>query len=188
VDAAGNAVSITQTINGPYGAWVTVPGTGIVLNNEMDDFVTSPGQANQWGLAGIADAANRVEPGKRPLSSMAPLIAVADGKVRFVAGSNGGPRIITSVLLTLLNAVEWDMDAQEAVSAPRIHHQWRPDVLEVEADVAPDVIEALRARGHVVKVSEQITSGVEAILVDPANGRMTGGADPRRDSAAEGLD
>ncbi len=188
VDAAGNAVAITQTINGPYGSWVTVPGTGILLNNEMDDFVTNPGQANQWGLAGVASAANRVEAGKRPLSSMAPLIAVAEGKVRFVAGSNGGPRIISSVLLALLNAVEWDMDAQEAVSAPRFHHQWRPDVLELESEIPVDVVEALRARGHTLKISDEITSGVEAIVVDPITGRMTGGADPRRDSTALGLD
>jgi gamma-glutamyltranspeptidase/glutathione hydrolase len=188
VDAAGNAVAITQTINGPYGAWVTVPGTGILLNNEMDDFVTSPEQANQWGLPGLASAANRVEAGKRPLSSMAPLIAVADGKVRFVAGSNGGPRIITSVLLAFLNAVDWGMDAQEAVSAPRFHHQWRPDLLELESDVPADVVEALRARGHAIKVTDEIMTGVEAIAIDPATGRMTGGADPRRDSAAQGLD
>ena len=188
VDAAGNAVAITQTINGPYGAWVTVPGTGIVLNNEMDDFVTSPGQANQWGLVGVASAANRVEAGKRPLSSMAPLIATSGGKVRFVAGSNGGPRILSSVLLSFIAAVDWEMDAQEAVSAPRFHHQWRPDVLEVEKEVPADVVEALRKRGHEVKVTDEITTGVEAILVDPQTGRMSGGADPRRDSSALGLD
>ncbi len=187
VDAAGNAVAITQTINGPYGSWITVPGTGILLNNEMDDFVTNPGQANQWGLPGVASAANRVEAGKRPLSSMAPLIVVGEGKVRFVAGSNGGPRIISSVLLSFLNVVEWDMDVQEAVSAPRFHHQWQPDVLELEREVPSDVVEALRARGHTVKVSDELTSGVEAIAVDPATGRMTGGADPRRDSSSLGL-
>jgi gamma-glutamyltranspeptidase/glutathione hydrolase len=188
VDAAGNAVAITQTVNGPYGSWVMVPGTGILLNNEMDDFVTSPGQANQWGLLGVASAANRVEPGKRPLSSMAPLIALADGKLRFVAGSNGGPRILSSVLLAFLGVVDWDMDAQEAVSAPRFHHQWRPDVLEVEAETPADVVEALRARGHTVTVTDEIVSGVEAIVIDPKTGRMTGGADPRRDSSALGLD
>jgi gamma-glutamyltranspeptidase/glutathione hydrolase len=188
VDAAGNAVAITQTINGPYGSWVTVPGTGIVLNNEMDDFVTNPGQVNQWGLLGLESAANRVEPGKRPLSSMAPLIAVADGKVRFVAGSNGGPRIISSVLLAFLAATQWGMDAQEAVSAPRFHHQWRPDALDVEGEVPADVVAALRARGHTVNVTDEITTGVEAIVVDPKTGVMTGGADPRRDSFALGLE
>jgi gamma-glutamyltranspeptidase/glutathione hydrolase len=188
VDAAGNAVAITETVNGPYGAWVTVPGTGIVLNNEMDDFVTQPGQANQWGLAGLESAANRVEAGKRPLSSMAPLIVVGDGKLRFVAGGNGGPRILSSVLLTFLAVVDWGKDAQEAVSVPRFHHQWRPDVLEVEAETPADVVAALRARGHEVKVSDEITSGVEAIVIDPQTGRMTGGADPRRDSFALGLD
>jgi len=188
LDAAGNAVAITQTINGPYGSWVTVPGTGILLNNEMDDFVTQPGQANQWGLPGVESAANRVEPNKRPLSSMAPLIGVQGGRVRFVAGSNGGPRIISSVLLAFLGAIEFGMDAQEAVSAPRFHHQWRPDVLEVEAETPADVVDALRARGHTVKVTDEIISGVEAILVDPVSGLISGGADPRRDSAALGVD
>jgi gamma-glutamyltranspeptidase/glutathione hydrolase len=187
IDAAGNAVAITQTVNGPYGAWVVVPGTGVILNNEMDDFVTQPGQANQWGLLGIAEAANRVEPGKRPLSSMAPLIGVENGRVRFVAGSNGGPRIITSTLLALINVVDFEMDAQEAVSAPRFHHQWRPDVLDVEGETPADVIAALRARGHEVKVSDEIVSGVEAIVVDPKTGVMAGGADPRRDSSAMGV-
>jgi gamma-glutamyltranspeptidase/glutathione hydrolase len=167
---------------------VTVPGTGIVLNNEMVDFVTQPGQANQWGLASLEGAANRVEAGKRPLSSMAPLIALADGKLRFVAGSNGGPRILSSVLLAFLAVVDWDMDVQEAVSAPRFHHQWRPDVLELEAETPADVVDALRARGHDVKLTDEIMSGVEAIAIDPQTGRMTGGADPRRDSFALGLD
>ncbi len=188
VDAAGNAVAITQTINGPFGSWVTVPGTGILLNNEMDDFVTRPGQANQWGLPGLERAANRVEPGKRPLSSMAPLIALEGGQVRFVAGSNGGPRIITSVLLAFLNSVDWDMDVQEAVSAPRFHHQWQPDLLEIEADTPADVIAALRKRGHDVRVVDEISTGVEAIAVDPKTGLMTGGADPRRDGLALGLE
>jgi gamma-glutamyltranspeptidase/glutathione hydrolase len=188
VDAAGNAVAITQTINGPYGSWVTVPGTGILLNNEMDDFVTRPDQANQWGLPGLDRAANRVEPGKRPLSSMAPLIALEGGKLRFVAGSNGGPRIITSVLLAFLNAIDWQMDVQEAVSAPRFHHQWQPDVLEIEGDVPADVIAGLRARGHEVRVGDEILTGVEAISIDPATGLMTGGVDPRRDGLALGLD
>jgi len=188
VDGAGNAVAITQTVNGPYGAWVVVPGTGVILNNEMDDFVTQPGEVNQWGLLGLADAANRVEPDKRPLSSMAPLIGIENGRVRFVAGSNGGPRIITSTLIALLNVVDFGMDAQEAVSAPRFHHQWRPDVLDVEGETPADVVAALKARGHEVKVSDEIISGVEAIVVDPKTGVMSGGADPRRDSSAMGLD
>jgi gamma-glutamyltranspeptidase/glutathione hydrolase len=119
---------------------------------------------------------------------MAPLIGLQDGRVRFVAGSNGGPRIISSVLLAFLGAIDFEMDAQEAVSAPRFHHQWRPDVLEVEAEIPADVVDALRARGHEVKVTDTIMSGVEAILVDPASGVMSGGADPRRDSAALGVD
>jgi len=165
-----------------------VPGTGILLNNEMDDFVTKPGQSDQWGLVALGSSPNRIEPGKRPLSSMAPLIAVESGKVRFVAGSNGGPRIISSVLLTFLNATDWDMDVQEAVSAPRFHHQWQPDTLELESEIPADVVAALRARGHAVTQTDEILTGVEAIAVDPKTGRMTGAADPRRDGLALGLE
>jgi gamma-glutamyltranspeptidase/glutathione hydrolase len=127
-DAAGNAVAITESINTPYGSLLMVPGTGILLNNEMDDFATRPGQPNAFGLVALAGA-NGVGADKRPLSSMAPLIVVRDGRLRFVAGSNGGPRIITTTLLSLLNHVEFGMDVAEAVAAPRFHHQWRPDEL-----------------------------------------------------------
>ena len=147
-DAAGNAVAITETINTPYGSLVMVPGTGILLNNEMDDFATRPGQPNAFGLVALAGA-NGVAPDKRPLSSMAPLIVLQDGKLRFVAGSNGGPRIITTTLLALLNHLEFGMDVSEAVAAPRFHHQWLPDELLLEAG-HPDRRGrgARRARAH----------------------------------------
>ena len=186
VDAAGNAVAFTGTINGPFGSFVTVPGWGIVLNNEMDDFVTDPEGANLYGLQGRPDTANLVEAGKRPLSSMAPTIVLEDGKVRFVAGSNGGPRIITSVLLTLLHHFDWGMDVMEAVSYPRFHHQWRPDVIQLEGDHPYDVEHALRERGHEVKRVDEITTGVEAIAVDPETGLIYGAPDPRRDGLALG--
>jgi gamma-glutamyltranspeptidase/glutathione hydrolase len=182
-DASGNAVAITETINTPWGSWVTAPGTGVLLNNEMDDFATRPGQPNAFGLVAVAGA-NGVGPGKRPLSSMAPVIVLEQGKLRFVAGSNGGPRIITSTLLTLLHHLEFGMDVAEAVAAPRFHHQWLPDELLLEAGNPGDVAEALRARGHSVRVVDDLGGGVEAIAFDPASGVLSAAPDPRRDGAA----
>jgi gamma-glutamyltranspeptidase/glutathione hydrolase len=187
VDAAGNAVALTGTINGPYGSRVTVPGTGILLNNEMDDFVTDPAAPNLYGLVGLGSA-NRVAPGKRPLSSMTPTIVSEGGRVRLVLGSNGGPRIITSVLLALLNAVDFGMDASAAVSAPRFHHQWRPDELVLEAEIPQDVVAALRRRGHPLRVVPSTGTGVEAVVVEPETGTRTGYPDPRRDGLALGDD
>jgi gamma-glutamyltranspeptidase/glutathione hydrolase len=185
IDAEGNAVALTGSINGPYGSWVTVPGTGILMNNHMDDFVTDPDAPNFYGLVGIGKA-NWIEPRKRPLSSMSPTILVKDGEVALVAGSNGGPRIITAVLLTILNWVDWDMDVAEAVYAPRFHHQWRPDVLQVERAIPPDVVDALRSRGHEIKLVDELTQGVEAIAVDPKTGVRYGANDPRRQGLALG--
>jgi gamma-glutamyltranspeptidase/glutathione hydrolase len=173
-DAEGNAVAITQTINLLFGSGITVPGTGIILNNEMDDFSIGP------------HGSNAIAPGKRPLSSMAPTIVVKDGRPFMVTGCNGGPRIITATLLSILNVVDYGMDVQEAVAAPRFHHQWVPDRLLVEAAVPLDVIEALRSRGHQVEVSERNWSKVQAIVVDPASGRHLGGSDPRGDGVALG--
>jgi gamma-glutamyltranspeptidase/glutathione hydrolase len=186
VDADGNAVALTSTINGPYGSWLTVPGTGILLNNEMDDFVTDPDAPNLYGLV-ASGAANRVAPGKRPLSSMSPTIVARDGRVAFVAGSNGGPRIISSVLLSIVNVLDFGMDVSEAVAAPRFHHQWRPDVLDVEAAIPADVVAALRARGHAVRVVDEISTGVEAVAVEAEGGWRAGACDPRRDGLALGL-
>ncbi|MDJ0787963.1 MAG: gamma-glutamyltransferase [Myxococcota bacterium] len=184
-DAAGNAVAITGTINAPFGSLVTVPGTGILLNNEMDDFVTDPKGANFYGLVGTTTA-NQVEPGKRPLSSMSPTIVLKGGKLRAVAGSNGGPRIITATLLALVNVIDYEMDAFEAVSQPRFHHQWRPDVLTLEEAHPADVVDALRRRGHEVKTVEELVTGVQLIVVDPVTGIHTGAPDPRRDGLAQG--
>jgi gamma-glutamyltranspeptidase/glutathione hydrolase len=184
-DAEGNAVAITQTINLLFGSGITVPGTGIILNNEMDDFSIGPHQPNAFGLVDTRGS-NAIAPGKRPLSSMAPTIVVKDGRPFMVTGCNGGPRIITATLLSILNVVDYGMDVQEAVAVPRFHHQWVPDRLLVEAAVPLDVIEALRSRGHQVEVSERNWSKVQAIVVDPASGRHLGGSDPRGDGVALG--
>jgi len=184
-DAFGNAVAVTQTINLLFGSGLTVPGTGIVLNDEMDDFVTGPGRPNAFGLVATSDA-NAVAPGKRPLSSMTPTIVVRAGRPYLVTGSPGGPRIITTTLLTLLNVVDWGMDAAEAVAAPRLHHQWRPDVLEVEPPTPADVVDGLRRRGHAVRVADREWSSAQLVVVDPVTGLHTGASDPRGDGAAWG--
>lgn len=186
-DAAGNAVALTMTINTPFGSGMTVPGTGIVLNNEMDDFSVALDTPNAYGLVDTRGA-NAVAPGKRPLSSMTPTIALRDGQLVFVTGSPGGPRIISTTLLSIVNVVDFGMSVQAAVSAPRFHHQWVPDQLTVEPAFPADVVEGLRARGHEVKISERNWSAAEAIAVDPETGWIYGGNDPRRDGLARGVD
>ncbi len=162
VDAAGNAVAVTYTLNGSYGSGVTVPGTGILLNNEMDDFSTQPGEPNMFGLR--QGEANKVEPGKRPLSSMTPTILTKDGKLFMVVGSPGGGRIINAVLQAVLNVVDFGMNAQAAVDAPRIHHQWQPDKLFVQDGVSPDTRAILSRMGHDVALSGYI-GRLQAIVV-----------------------
>jgi gamma-glutamyltranspeptidase/glutathione hydrolase len=184
-DAAGNAVSFTGTINTLYGSGITVPGTGIVLNNEMDDFAKAPYEPNSYGLIDTLGR-NAVAPYKRPLSSMTPTIVTKDGRTVFVTGSPGGPRIISTVLQTIVNRIDYGMDVQQAVSAPRVHHQWVPDVLRVEAAISDDVVEALRARGHEVEVSDWDWSVAEAVAIDPETGWHTGGSDPRSQGLALG--
>lgn len=184
VDSFGNAVSVTATINTPFGSGVIVPGTGFLLNNEMDDFVTWPGRPNYFGLVG--NAANEVEPGKRPLSSMAPTMLVKDGRPFLVIGSMGGPRIITSVVLTVLNILQFGMTAQEAVDFPRIHQQWVPDRLAVEPDIPFDVLENLRGKLHFVQ-SGRRWAAVTAVLADSAYGGWWGAADSRVGGLAAGF-
>ncbi len=184
-DAAGGAVAITMTINTSYGSGITVPGTGILLNNEMDDFALAPDTPNVYGLVDTRGA-NAIAPGKRPLSSMTPTILVKEGRPFMVTGSPGGPRIISTVLLSIMNVLDYGMDVQQAVSVPRFHHQWLPDTLRVEPETARDVVEALRARGHVVEVEQRHWSAAEAIVIDPATGFHMGGSDPRTDGGALG--
>ncbi len=185
-DAAGNAVALTKTINTPWGSGITVPGTGVLLNNEMDDFSVAPNVPNAYGLVDTRGQ-NAIAPGKRPLSSMTPSFLQKDGRLVMVTGSPGGPRIITTTLLTLLNVVDYGMNVQEAVAAPRFHHQWLPDRLLVEPETPADVRDALAARGHVVEVGDEHWSSAEALVVDPVTGRFSGGSDPRRDGLAAGL-
>ena len=186
-DSAGRAVALTMTINTPFGSGITVPGTGIILNNEMDDFAIAMGTPNSYGLVDTRGA-NLVAPGKRPLSSMTPTILDRDGRLFMVSGSPGGPRIISTTLLTVLNVVDWQMDPQAAVAAPRFHHQWDPNRLRVEPETADEVIEALEARGHEVERSSRRWSAAEVIVIDPMTGHHLGGADPRTDGAAIGVD
>ncbi len=186
-DSKGRAVALTMTINTPFGSGITVPGTGVILNNEMDDFAIAKATPNSYGLVDTRGA-NLVAPGKRPLSSMTPTILDRDGRLFMVTGSPGGPRIISTTLLTILNVVDWKMDPEAAVAAPRFHHQWDPNLLRVEPEIADEVIDALKARGHDVERSSRNWSAAEVIVIDPETGRHLGGADPRTDGAAVGVD
>ena len=180
VDGEGNAVSNTTTINFSYGSGIIVTGAGFLLNNEMDDFSVKPGVPNAYGL--IGGTANAVEPKKRMLSSMSPTIILKDGKPFLVTGSPGGSRIITTTLQVIMNVIDHEMNIQEAVNAPRIHHQWLPDQLRVEEGISPDTIRLLTEMGHSVLVQD--TMGVaNSILVDP-KGILYGAPDPRGHSAA----
>jgi gamma-glutamyltranspeptidase/glutathione hydrolase len=178
VDAAGNAVANTYTINTGYGSGVTAPG-GFLLNNTMDDFTTQPGVPNVFGL--LQSEGNTIAPGKRALSSMTPTILLRDGKLSLVAGSPGGPTIISAVLLTLLNWMRFGMDVQAAVNAPRFHHQWMPDEVRAEEILPAEVRAELERRGHAVRAPSGRWMGqVEAIGIDPQTGERLGAADPRR--------
>jgi gamma-glutamyltranspeptidase/glutathione hydrolase len=183
VDAQGNAVSLTTTINGLYGSHVVVGGAGFLLNNEMDDFSAKPGTPNLFGVTG--GEANAIAPGKRMLSSMTPTIVTRDGRLYLVLGSPGGSAIITSVLQVLLNVHAHGMDMQQAVVAPRFHHQWLPDSIQAEvgAFARSDSLE-LVSIGHAFKLRRSM-GRVAAIRVCP-DGRLEGGADPRGDDAAGG--
>jgi len=185
-DAEGNAVGLTMTINTPFGSGITVPGTGIVLNNEMDDFSKAPDQPNVYGLVDKRGA-NAIAPRKRPLSSMTPTVVLRDDRVFMVTGSPGGPRIITTTLLTILNVVDFSMDVQEAVAEPRYHHQWLPDKVFAEPKLPGVLVEGLRERGHDVDVEDHTWSSAQSIVIDPATGLHLGGSDPRGDGAALGF-
>ena len=183
VDAAGNAVASTYTLNNSYGSHVTC-SAGFLLNDEMDDFTTQPGVPNAlFGL--IQSEANAIAPRKRPLSSMTPTILLRDGKLSFVTGSPGGPTIISATLLSVLNWMRLGMEAQEAINAPRFHHQWLPDRILMEASVPESVEQALHARGHETKRRGHIGL-VNAIGIDPQTGERLGAADPRDAGSAQG--
>jgi len=175
VDGEGNAVANTYTLNFSYGNGQVAEGTGVLLNNEMDDFSAKAGASNGYGL--IGGEANSVAPGARPLSSMTPTFVFKDGRLLLVTGSPGGSRIISTVLQVVLNVVDFGMNVQEAVAAPRVHHQWRPDYLLAEPGLSPDTLALLRGLGHRVQAGS--TSGsANSIHVTPDG--LTGAADPRQ--------
>jgi gamma-glutamyltranspeptidase/glutathione hydrolase len=182
VDSRGNAVSNTYTLNFPYGVGLVADGTGVLLNNELDDFTAAPGASNAFGLVGFE--ANLPGPGKRPLSSMSPTIVLKDGKAVLVTGTPGGSRIISAVLQIVVDVLDYKMDVAAAVAAPRVHHQWMPDVVRVEHGFTEDVLDELKAKGHQV-VEPLGQTSANSIAVTP-NG-LLGAPDPRtRGSEAAG--
>jgi len=175
MDAEGNAVACTETINLTFGSFVVVPEFGILLNNQMDDFAANPGKANAFGL--IQGAANAVAPGKRPLSSMTPTIIVEDGKATYACGASGGPRIITATLQSLVNHTVFGMPVDQAVAAPRFHHQWSPDELLLEPELFQTVSAPLEARGHITQRASSLAATQGTALQTK---KLTGGSDPRK--------
>ncbi len=186
VDQFGNAVSVTTTLNSGFGSKLFCEELGFFLNNEMDDFSSKPGVPNVYGLIGAE--ANAILPQKRMLSSMTPTIVEKDGKLFMVVGTPGGSTIITSVMQTILNVHEFNMTMQNAVNAPRFHHQWLPDEIRMEPNrFSKDVITALKQKGHTINEERSPVIGiVDAILVLP-DGKLEGGADNRGDDAAAGF-
>ena len=182
VDADGNAVAVTYTLNGGFGDKVTVPGLGFLLNNEMDDFAAKPGEPNAYGL--VQGEANAIQPRKRPLSSMTPTIVTRDGKLDLVLGTPGGPTIINSVLQVLINVVDFGMNVQDAVDWPRIHQQWLPDLLVMERGFSPDTIALLKARGYQVKI---VPAMGEVAAIQSRASWLDGAADPRSEGSAKGF-
>ncbi|XIA65642.1 gamma-glutamyltransferase [Bradyrhizobium sp. TZ2] len=174
VDSSGNAVSNTYTLNFPYGVGLVADGTGVLLNNELDDFTAAPGASNAFGLVGFE--ANLPGPGKRPLSSMSPTIVLKDGKPVLVTGTPGGSRIISAVLQIVVDVLDYKMDVAAAVAAPRVHHQWMPDEVRVERGFPQETLDALKAKGH--RVIEPLgQTSANSIAVTP--GGLLGAPDPR---------
>ena len=191
VDAEGNAVAVTTTINDWFGSRVTAEGLGFLMNDEMDDFSAKPGVPNSDGL--IQGAANVIGPGKRPLSSMTPTIVVHDGKVFLVLGSPGSSKIITTVANVLMGVIDYRMNIQEAVNAPRFHNQWLPDVLNVERWFSPDTVHALQKMGYHVQYGLRegpdaggYWSDAECIAIDQKSGELLGASDGRNNGKAVG--
>lgn len=176
VDSEGRAVAWSETINLEFGSYAMIPGTGIVLNDEVDDFSLASGAANQFGL--IQSDANLIGPGKRPLSSMSPTILTRNGKLVFLAGGSGGPRIITGLLHALINTLLFGMRADSALEAPRFHHQWQPDKIRVESALDSDIIAGFVRRGHTVYLYPGSPGIIQ--VIDCRNGRLLGACDPRK--------
>ena len=180
IDRDGNVVANTYTLNFSFGSGIAVAGAGFLLNNEMDDFVAKPGVANAFGMLG--GDANTVSAGKRPLSSMTPVIVFDGESPWFATGSPGGSRIITTVLQMIVNVIDHGMNLSEATAAPRMHHQWYPDVLQLESGFSPDTIRLLRARGHQVEESRASMGSIQAVGL--SQGVYLGVSDTRRPNAA----
>jgi gamma-glutamyltranspeptidase/glutathione hydrolase len=183
-DAEGNFVALTATVNTTFGSKVIVPGTGVILNNQMDDFSIQPGVANHFGLVG-ADA-NAVGPGKRPLSSMSPTVILKDGRPVLTVGAAGGPKIITQVLLATINVLDLGDDAREALVRPRFHHQWSPDEVWIERTSDAGLRKELTKRGHKLNVADPAGAS-QLIVVDQRDGSFHGAAEPRGSGKAAGF-
>jgi gamma-glutamyltranspeptidase/glutathione hydrolase len=184
VDAEGNAVAVTTTLNDDFGSRVTAPGLGFLLNDEMDDFATRAGEPNLYGL--VQGPVNAIGPRKRPLSSMTPTIVLKDGRLFLVLGSPGGSRIPTTVANILMGVVDYGMNLQEAVNAPRFHHQWLPDVINVEPWFSPDTAKVLQQMGYVIEVGAGYWSDGECIAIDLKTGERLGASDIRHNGKAVG--
>jgi gamma-glutamyltranspeptidase/glutathione hydrolase len=182
-DEEGNVVAVTYTLNAGYGSGVTVPEAGFLLNDEMDDFAAKPGTPNLFGL--VQGEANSIAPGRRPLSSMVPTIVLKDGKPFLVLGAPGGSRIITAVLQVMLNVMDFGMNIQDAIDFPRVHHQWKPDRLDIERGISPDTIALLKKAGYPIEEAKPtVIARVEAILL--SDGWLQGGHDERGSGKASG--
>ena len=188
VDADGNVVANTYTLNDLYGSGVTIKGTGVLLNDEMDDFTSKPGTPNLWGV--IQSERNAIAPGKRPLSSMTPTIVLGeDGAIWFAVGARGGARIINAVLQIIINIIDHGMNLQQAIDAPRVHHQWFPDLLRYEPfGLSGDTMRALAARGHKLEeaTNPRNVASAEGIMIEPRTGMRLGASDPRNDGVPVG--
>jgi len=183
VDPEGNAVAVTTTLNDSFGSRVTAEGLGFLLNDEMDDFASKPGVPNSYGL--VQGRANAIGPAKRPLSSMTPTIVLKDGKVFLVLGSPGGATITTTVANILMGVVDFGLDIQEAVNAPRFHNQWLPDEIRVEDRISPDTMNVLRSQGYKLSVAHFWGDG-ECIMIEPRTGERLGASDGRNNGKAIG--
>jgi gamma-glutamyltranspeptidase/glutathione hydrolase len=186
VDPDGNAVSVTTTLNDSFGSHVTAEGLGFLLNDEMDDFSAKPGVANMYGL--VQGPANAIGPGKRPLSAMTPTIVLKDGKLFLVLGSPGGPTIITTVANVLMGVVDYGLNIQQAVNAPRFHDQWMPDEIVIEpTGISPDTVGILERMGHKFKKSRDYMGDAECIAIDDKTGERLGASDGRNEGKAVGF-
>ena len=186
VDAEGNAVSNTYTLNGAYGSGVIAKGTGVLLNNEMDDFTSKVGAPNMFGAT--QSERNAIQPGKRPLSSMTPTFVLRpDGTLFFAIGTPGGTTIINTVLQVITNVIDHGMNLQEAIDAPRVHHQWLPDEMVSEPfGLATDTRRALESRGHKISTTVREMSDAQGVMIEEKTNVRLGASDSRRDGAAVG--